>query len=320
MSERLRVWCNWAFTSAVETRLREHLAHHELVYQPGVDVPNEALKSCQVAFGRPAVDSLLRSDTLRWVQVASAGYTPWDRADLWQRFRERGVSFTRSSRVYAEPCAEHVLALMLTWARRLPLGWEAQRTTHDWRYREMRDQSRLLLGQRAVIVGLGSIGLRLCELLAPFHMQLSAVRDRAVGDEPVPTVSLGDPRLHELLAEADHVINLLPLNAATERAFDLGRLQAIRPGAVFYNIGRGGTVDQQALLSLLARDHFGAVLLDVVEPEPLPADHPLWQAKNCFITPHSAGGHHDEQDRLLQHFLINLAHFERGEALLDRVV
>jgi phosphoglycerate dehydrogenase-like enzyme len=320
MSERLRVWCNWAFTAEVEARLREQLVHHDLVYQPGVDTANADLQSCHVAFGRPAVDSLLRSDTLRWVHVASAGYTPWDRSDLWQRFRDRRVTFTRSSRVYAEPCAEHVLALMLLWARRLPLGLAAQRSGREWRYREMRDQSRLLLGQRAVIVGLGSIGLRLCELLGPFHMQLSAVRDSVVGDEPVPTVSLGDPRLSELLAAADHVINLLPLNATTERAFDLTRLQAIRRGAVFYNIGRGGTVDQQALLSLLASDHFGAVLLDVVEPEPLPADHPLWQAKNCFVTPHSAGGHHDEQERLLQHFLINLGHFERGEPLLDRVV
>jgi phosphoglycerate dehydrogenase-like enzyme len=177
-----------------------------------------------------------------------------------------------------------------------------------------------LLGQKAVLFGFGSIGARLTELLAPFRMRLVGVRDRVAGNEPIPTLTIDDPALLTHVAEADHVINLLPLKAATWNAFDRQRLGAIRRGAVFYNIGRGNTVDQEALIALLRSEHLGAAWLDVMEPEPLPAEHPLWSLPNCYITPHSGGGHHDEQARLIDHFVENMRRFERGEELLDRVV
>jgi phosphoglycerate dehydrogenase-like enzyme len=290
------------------------------VYQPGRDEPNADLEAAAVAFGRPAVASLLKSEALRWLHVGSAGYTPWDREDLLQRFRARQVRFTRSSMVYSEPCAEHVLALMLSWARRLPWALEDQRGDRAWRYRDVRAESRLLIGQTAVVLGFGSIGERLVQLLQPFAMQIWGVRQRVKGDESIPTLSVDDPRLPEFLGKADHVINLLPLNKATAGFFDHKRLSAISRGAIFYNIGRGGTVDQQALLQLAQAQHFGALLIDVTEPEPLPVDHPLWDVPNCFITPHSGGGHHDEQARLVAHFLNNFQRFLAGQQLLDRVL
>jgi phosphoglycerate dehydrogenase-like enzyme len=89
---------------------------------------------------------------------------------------------------------------------------------------------------------------------------------------------------------------------------------------VFLNIGRGTTVDQDALVSALTGGVMAAAYLDVTEPEPLPADHPLWAAPNCIITPHSAGGHVDEPARLVAHFLDNLTRFRAGQPLRDRVV
>ena len=94
-----------------------------------------------------------------------------------------------------------------------------------------------------------------------------------------------------------------------------------RPTAAFYNIGRGTTVDQNgALLNALQSNKLAAAWLDVTDPEPLPPDHPLWTAANCHITPHTAGGHHDEFDRLVKHFLANLDRFTRGQELRDRVI
>ena len=89
---------------------------------------------------------------------------------------------------------------------------------------------------------------------------------------------------------------------------------------MFYNIGRGTTVDQSALLDALHTGKLSAAYLDVTNPEPLPPDHPLWSAPNCYITPHTAGGHHDEFERLARHFIDNLRRFERGEELVDRIV
>jgi len=126
--------------------------------------------------------------------------------------------------------------------------------------------------------------------------------------------------LTRVLPLADHVINLLPENDSTLRYVNARRLGWFKPGARFYNVGRGVTVDQAALLEALQSGRLGAAYLDVTEPEPLPVDHPLWSAPNCYITPHAAGGAHDENNRLVRHFLKNLEAFERGTELMDRIV
>ena len=115
-------------------------------------------------------------------------------------------------------------------------------------------------------------------------------------------------------------MNILPAAAGTEGYFDAGRLAKMKPGAIFYNIGRGTTVDQAALRSALESGRLAAAYLDVTDPEPLPPDHPLWSAPNCYITPHTAGGHRQEVERLAAHFLNNLKRFEAGEPLADRVI
>ena len=95
---------------------------------------------------------------------------------------------------------------------------------------------------------------------------------------------------------------------------------AVKPGAIFYNIGRGTTVNQDDLLDALRSGRLKAVWLDVTEPEPLPDEHPLRAEPNCFITPHVAGGHVDETKSLVRHFLGNFERFIRDEPLLDRVM
>jgi phosphoglycerate dehydrogenase-like enzyme len=122
------------------------------------------------------------------------------------------------------------------------------------------------------------------------------------------------------LATADHVIDILPDNADSVGFFDAARFSQMKPGAVFYNIGRGTTVDQKALYDALKSDHLAAAWLDVTEPEPLPEDHPLWTVEKCFITPHTAGGQGDESLVLVNHFLENFRRFLRGEELGDRVI
>jgi phosphoglycerate dehydrogenase-like enzyme len=116
------------------------------------------------------------------------------------------------------------------------------------------------------------------------------------------------------------VVNILPDSPATRGFFDSDRFSQFKPGAVFYNIGRGTTVHQEALLKALRSERLHAAWLDVTEPEPLPDSHPLRSERNCFITPHLAGGHQNEAGTLVRHFLANLNRFLRGEPLLDRVM
>jgi phosphoglycerate dehydrogenase-like enzyme len=232
--------------------------------------------------------------------------------------RKQGTIVTNSSWVYEEPCAEHVVAMMLSLARRLPEALDDQRGPRKWRYLELRAKSHLLLGQTAVIIGFGSIGRRIAEILSAFKMNLIAVRRTVRGDEKIRTVELS--KLDEVLPLADHVIDVLPGSPQTDELINANRIARMKRGAIFYNIGRGTTVDQVSLQTALETNHLAAAYLDVTMPEPLPKDHPLWEIPNCYITSHMAGGHHDEYERLVEHFVENLKRFENREELRDRII
>lgn len=311
------IWVNQGLTPPQQERLRQATAPHCLVIKPGA-VSAPELSEADVAFGQPPLLDVIASPRLRWVHLSSAGYGSYDRPDVRQAFGARGAILTKSSFVYASPCAEHVLSFMLAWGRQLPLAFGNQLQKREWPQDELRGRSVLLENQEVMLFGFGSIGARLVELLAPFTRRVVGVRRQVRSDEAITTIPFDDPSLSERLGRADHVVNLLPGTPATARYFDAARFDCFKPGAVFYNVGRGTTVDQPALLRRLSSGELRAALLDVTDPEPLPPDHPLWQAPNCFITPHAAGGHHDEGERLLQHFIANFQRFTRAEPVLDR--
>ena len=320
----LTVWCNARFTPAATEALRRGVAGHRLVFSStpptgnlAGGAPDPELERADVAFGQPDPVQVIQLPRLRWVHLTSAGYTRYDRDDLRAALRARGAALTNSSTVYAEPCAEHAFAMMMSLARRLPQCVDEQRAGRVWNAAEHRIRSRVLVGRTAVIAGYGAIGRRLAELLAPLRMNVIAVRRRPAPEENVRVVS--HDHLDALLPHADHVVNLLPENAGTVGFFNAARIAAVKPGGVFYNIGRGTTVDQDALVAALTSGRLSAAYLDVTEPEPLPPDHPLWSAPNCYITPHTAGGRDDEFEQLVGHFLANLRRLETGEALADRI-
>lgn len=319
----LTIWTNHDLTEAQIDWLREHLAPNHLVISEGERVNNlsaggqdNACVTADIAFGQPAVDDILASRDLKWVHITSAGYTRYDRSDLREALAANGILFTNSSSVYDDPCAQHVFSMILCHNRRLLHSAEQHAKGH-WDYDSLRPIQRILGGEKVLIVGYGAIGARLTELLAPFGSEVRGVRRSIQGDEPVPTFTIDN--LDEHLAWADHVVNILPASSSTAKLFDASRFAAIKPGAAFYNIGRGDTVDQDALISALESGHLSAAYLDVTSPEPLPYDHPLWQAPNCLITPHVAGGMQNEMDVLLRHFVDNFALFLDGLPLKDMV-
>lgn len=319
------IWTNASFPEPLERRLREALGDHRLIIAKQTSSSNlvgspadPALAEAQIAFGQPDAQQLLELTGVRWVHLTSAGYTAYDREDLKQSFRSRNAALTTSSGVYDEPCAEHVFAMIMSLARQLPACLDEQRSSRAWSAAPIRRNSFLLRGQKAILFGYGEIAKRLVELLAPFEMEIVGVRRRPTGDEAISILS--HEQADEWLGQADHVINILPANSSTQGYFSKQRLARMKSEAIFYNIGRGNTVDQDALVDLLNRSQIAAAYLDVTSPEPLPADHPLWDARNCFITPHSAGGFREEMECLVRHFLENLARFQQNEPLRNRVI
>lgn len=321
---KLTIWCNNDFGPGDErevTLLRQAVGEHRLLMfakDDSTDAPRESLQTAHVAFGEPTPDAVLQSKSLRWVQLNSAGYTSYDHDHIKLQLQDRGIALTNSSAVYDEPCAQHLLAMITSLARQLPASLDYQRGNKSWEMDRLRTLSRLLNGQTVLILGFGAIARRLVELLNPLHMNLIAIRRTVKGDEPITIKHIS--RVDELLPLADHVVNILPANDQTKHFLNGYRLARLKAGGIVYNIGRGHTLDQEALVKELTSGRLAAAYLDVTDPEPLPPDHPLWTTPNCYITPHSGGGHANEKERQVNHFINNLHRFENEEELINRIL
>lgn len=327
LGSTLHIWCNYAFHPEAEQLLRRGIGAHRLSLAEGENtgVPprargkDPAASEADILLGQPEPAVLLAGRRVRWAEITSAGYAAYDRDDLRQAMRARGAVLTNCSRVFDEGCAQHLAAMVLGLARELPRCLDNQRGERVWLHGEPRVGHRFLLNRQTVLIyGFGAIARRLVEILRPLDMRIWGVRRVARGDESVPILTEAEADVR--LGEMDHVINVLPANDSTPHFFDAGRFARCKPGARFYNVGRGTTVEQTALLDALRTGRLGAAFLDVTDPEPLPVEHPLWSTLNCYITPHIAGTHSNEEERLVQHFLANLAAFEAGRPLTDRVV
>lgn len=305
--------------------LRAGVAPHELLFpaRPAGSVLEKAGRDprfgeAEIAFGQPDPEDIRASENLRWIHTSTAGFTRYDTEEFRNFARERGISFTISSSVYAQACAEHALSFMLARARCLPTGFASGPTGGSEEWQRIRDQSRTLAGSSVLIAGYGGIAERLVRLLAPFGMKLSATRRRPTGAEPVEIIPPEETMA--VIGNYEHVVNILPDHEATRGFFDTAMFGGMKPGAVFYNIGRGTTVDQAALHAALVSGPLDSAWLDVTEPEPLPEKHPLRALPNCHITPHTAGGHEGESRTLIRHFLENFRRYRDGEKLLDQVM
>jgi phosphoglycerate dehydrogenase-like enzyme len=313
-------------TPDVVEMLRGGTTGHRLIFaqEPATSVLAQgkidpAFADVDVAFGQPDPEAIQAARRLRFVQISSSGITRYDNPEFRQSMAERKIAVCNSAMVYSEPCALHTLSFILAQARHLPRSLKTITANGTDEWAALRDSCKLLQGATALILGYGAIGRRLTELLKPLGIRVLAYRRRPKGDEGVPVISTTD--LERVLAtEADHVINILPHSSETIRFFDAQRFASMKPGAVFYSIGRGATVDQEALVNALRSGRLSGAWLDVTDPEPLPTEHPLRAEPNCHITPHVAGGHSNENLNLVRHFLGNLNRFIRDEPLWDRVM
>jgi phosphoglycerate dehydrogenase-like enzyme len=322
---QLRIFVDFAAPPDALKLLRDETAGHELLFPrtPAASVlaqaePDPQLATADIAFGQPDTRAIAAAARLKWINVSSSGITRYDTPQFRALMAERNIPVTNSAGVYDEACACHVLSFILAQARQLPLALKTRTPGGTRIWHALRGNSTTLRGESLLILGYGAIGKRLVELLQPFGMKITACRRKARGDENVPVIT--PDQLTRALGETDHVVNILPDNAETRGFFDAARFATIKRGAAFYNIGRGTTVNQDALREALRSGRVRAAWLDVTEPEPLPDDHPLWAEPDCFITPHVAGGHTDEAKALVRHFLENLGRFVQGEPLVDRVI
>lgn len=254
---------------------------------------------------------------IRWIQFLYAGV---ESCVSVPEVRDGTVLLTNMQRVQAPIIAEHATAMMLALARGLDLG-VAQQPARAWRPEALLGSTRLrtLRGKTLLVAGLGGIGTEVAQRGHALGMRVTATR--ASGRTGPDFVSyVGPPEeLPKLVAEADVIVDALPLTPTTRAVFDARMFERMKRGTLFVNVGRGGTVVTSALVDALYSGALGGAALDVTDPEPLPPDHPLWRAPNLILTPHISSESELGVTRVWEIVRENLRRYVAGDRMLSEV-
>jgi phosphoglycerate dehydrogenase-like enzyme len=269
------------------------------------------IASADATVGVCSADVLEKATRLEWIQWLGAGVEGCVSQPL---VHERRVLLTNLQRVMGPSMAEHVLALMLALSRHLNYFMHEQqeaRWTHD-----APPESVDLEGKTVLVVGLGGIGTEVARRAHAFGMRVIATRASGhTGPDYVSYVGLPDELL-KLTKEADFIVNCTPLTPETTGIFNQEFFAAMKPTAYFVSVGRGRSTVTADLVAALRAGKIAGAGLDVVDPEPLPADSPLWHIANVIITPHVSAltpMSSQERDALLRE---NLRRYVAGEPML----
>ncbi len=273
--------------------------------------PPEDVFQCDALFTWDPSNPFLRDNwsrlpNLRWVHTSSAGV---DRL-LFPELVNSDVVLTNSRYVFDEALAEYVIGLMLMMSKDLATTLALQRE-HRWVKRE----TDTLQGKVVVLVGVGPIARQVARFAKGFGMVVHGIgRTARSGDPDFGDITTPET-LQRVFATADYVVMVLPKTPATEQLVDADALAALRPAARLINVGRAWSLDQDALVRALREGRLAAAALDVVTPEPLPADDPLWDTPNLLISPHMSGDRRGWQADIARLFDSNLELWLRGEPL-----
>jgi phosphoglycerate dehydrogenase-like enzyme len=280
----------------------------------GVDAAS-ARQIADAVIGDCSPDLLARATHLQWIQYGQAGV---ERCVQQPLVRERRPLVTNMQRTAGPSIAEHVIALMMALARHLPFFMH-QQSQSQWKDEESVPTLSDLEGKTLLVVGLGGIGTEVASRAHALGMRVVAIRASGrTGPDYVSYVGLPDEML-KLTRDADFVVNCAPLTPQTTGIYNREFFEAMKRSAYFISVGRGKSTVTADLVAALGSGRIAGAGLDVVDPEPLPADHPLWRAPNVIITPHIAGVTPASEENYNLLLRENLRRYVAGEAMLSVV-
>ena len=263
---------------------------------------------------RQFFSTVRKAPALQWLHVFNAGVDH----PIYTEMLQRGVRLTTSAGATAEPIAQTAMTGLLMLARNFP-RWLAGQQERHWDPARVPDFPHDLVGQTALILGLGSIGAEIARLARVLGLKVIGMRrGPRRADDPVD--ELHPPgKLAELLPRADWLIVACPLTTDTRGLISAGMLARLPRGARILNIARGEIIDETALIAALREKHLGGAYLDVFAQEPLPAESPLWSLPNVIVSPHNSGAAAGNDERVYRMFIANLERWQRGAALINEV-
>lgn len=266
---------------------------------------------------------------LKWVQGHWAGVDHLMDKPVW----DSDISLTSASGIHTINMAQYVLAQMLAWAHRVPrwVRTQQQGKWPDGRWEKFVPDE--LRGKTLGILGYGSIGREVARLAKPFGMKVLVTKRNVLRPEDTGYIipGTGDPNgnlpdriypsqaTRSMVALCDYVVITLPLTTETRHIFDESLLKELKPSCYLINVGRGGIIDENALVKALKKGWIAGAGLDVFEQEPLPESSPLWEMENVIMTPHVSGFTPAYHERVTDLFAENLRRYLASEPLLNLV-
>lgn len=293
---------------AHRSRINSIAGENQIQYVPAGQVTEEQVAAASVIIGNVPAGLIHGSERLELLQLESAGTDAY----IVPGVLSGTTALCNATGAYNRAVAEHAAALTLMLMKKLHLYRDAQRAC-SWT-----DCGGVTspVGATVLVVGLGDIGKRYARILKAMGANIIGVKRRALAcpegvDELVQTDAIDT-----VLPRADVVFSILPNTKATVHFYTAERFRLMKDSALFINCGRGNAVSSQVLLEALQTGEIAAAAVDVTEPEPLPADHPLWQQPNLVLTPHIAGGFHLPHtfECIVDIACENLRHWTKGEA------
>ncbi|MFC5222688.1 D-2-hydroxyacid dehydrogenase [Bifidobacterium leontopitheci] len=274
-------------------------------------VPDDLKSQATAVIGNIPPADCAQYPNLDWLQTWSAGVDPY----LAPGVLPEDTHVTNATGAYGQTVSEHMFAMMWSLMKNLPT-YARQQSEHRWH-----DLGPALTpdGATVLVIGTGDIGSHFATLCRSVGSHTVGVRR----DPTKPAAGFdeihGFDELDALLPQADVIALAVPASADTYHLIDGRRLTLLKSTAVLINAGRGTAVDLIALARALAEDQLHGAGLDVTEPEPLPADSPLWDEPHCLITPHVAGGNHlaVTERRIIDIALDNVRRYAAGEPLVN---
>lgn len=289
-------------------------AEADIFVVPREELTDEMAKKADIIYGWPPKKFLKKCGNLKWLHLPTSGTEFYCDSSLYKNPDK--IILTNATGIFGQQLAEHALALLLALTRQIHRSIRNMSAPvwHEWE--PLRDIYRSTVG----IIGFGDIGKALAERLKPFGCKEIIGIKRVPGKCPDCLDRIaGTDALDEVIAISDYLILCLPGTQETAGIITRERIFSMKKNAILINVGRGTVIDQDALIDALKAGHIAGAGLDVVTPEPLPYDNPLWSMPNVIITPHTAYVSAYNLERRMQIFKDNFKRFLNGERMMNKV-